>query len=315
MTRPREVIPGRFYQITRRCSEQRFLLRPDSITNSTFEYCLAVAAKEHGITVVDHMVLSNHYHMVIFDSYGSYPAFLELFHVLVARAMNTRWGRRDHFWTAAQTSVVFLPDLETLIDKLVYTITNPIKHCLVEQVHQWPGAQGYSRLLSGERTVCKRPSFFFSNNSSALPATAELVLELPDGFKDRDAFLARLARAVDLRVEEHAAERVKAGERCLGRRFVRRQEWWHRPTAEQRYTRATRDDVSPTFACKDEERRKKLIEARADFLDDYAAARERWLTHKRCEFPVGTYWLARYARARVAVSMVGGPVTLDWFAE
>jgi hypothetical protein len=28
MFRPREVLPGRTYMITRRCSERRFLLRP-----------------------------------------------------------------------------------------------------------------------------------------------------------------------------------------------------------------------------------------------------------------------------------------------
>ena len=45
MTLPREVIPERFYMVTRRCTQRLFLLRPDSETNNVFLYCLAEAAQ------------------------------------------------------------------------------------------------------------------------------------------------------------------------------------------------------------------------------------------------------------------------------
>ena len=45
MSLPREVLPGRTYMITRRCSERRFLLWPDNKTTNAFIYCLAVAAQ------------------------------------------------------------------------------------------------------------------------------------------------------------------------------------------------------------------------------------------------------------------------------
>ena len=41
---PCEVIPGRFYMVTRRCTQRQFLLRPDAETNNAFLYCLGVAA-------------------------------------------------------------------------------------------------------------------------------------------------------------------------------------------------------------------------------------------------------------------------------
>jgi hypothetical protein len=44
MTLPRQVVPGRDYMITRRCSERRFFLRPDDDTNDAFIYCLGLAA-------------------------------------------------------------------------------------------------------------------------------------------------------------------------------------------------------------------------------------------------------------------------------
>src|ERR1700759_5869300 len=41
---PRQVLPGQFYMITRRCSQRQFLLRPDRETNNAFTYCLIEAA-------------------------------------------------------------------------------------------------------------------------------------------------------------------------------------------------------------------------------------------------------------------------------
>jgi hypothetical protein len=46
MTLPRQVVPGRDYMITRRCSERRFFLCPDDDTNNAFLYCLALAATD-----------------------------------------------------------------------------------------------------------------------------------------------------------------------------------------------------------------------------------------------------------------------------
>ena len=46
MTLPRQVVPGRDYMITRRCSERRFFLRPDDDTNDAF-YCFYFQAMKH----------------------------------------------------------------------------------------------------------------------------------------------------------------------------------------------------------------------------------------------------------------------------
>jgi hypothetical protein len=45
VTIPRQVVPGRDYMVTRRCSERRFSLRPDEDTNNAFVYCLVLAVK------------------------------------------------------------------------------------------------------------------------------------------------------------------------------------------------------------------------------------------------------------------------------
>ena len=73
MTAPRMILPGRFYLVSRRCTQRQFLLRPDTETNNAFVYCLAVAADRLGIEVLLTCAMSNHHHTVVFDRYGTLP--------------------------------------------------------------------------------------------------------------------------------------------------------------------------------------------------------------------------------------------------
>ena len=82
--------------ITRRCSERRFLLRPDRETNNAFLYCLAVAAQRFGIKVIFTYAAANHDHTGIFAPDGRYPDFMAYFHKYVANprvAAKNKWAR------------------------------------------------------------------------------------------------------------------------------------------------------------------------------------------------------------------------------
>ena len=52
MSLPRQVLPGQFYMITRRCTQRQFLLRPVPATNNAFTYCLIEAAQRCEIDVL-----------------------------------------------------------------------------------------------------------------------------------------------------------------------------------------------------------------------------------------------------------------------
>ena len=62
MSTPREVLPGRTYMITRRCTQRQFLMRPDPETNNAFIYCLAEAAARYRIEIIFTVAMSNHHH-------------------------------------------------------------------------------------------------------------------------------------------------------------------------------------------------------------------------------------------------------------
>ena len=293
---PRQVLPRQFYLITRRCSRREFLLRPDPATNSAFLYCLIAAALRSEIDVLLPCVMSNHYHAVIYDRAGRYPEFIEHVHKLVARSQNALRGRWENLWSSEQTCVVKLVGREAVMDKLVYTATNPVQDHLVERVHHWPGVNGLAALLSGRSLRATRPLHFFRTNG-AMPEAVELALTLPLELGPADAVLAELrdrVRAVEL---ERAAERQRTGGRVQGRRAVLAQSWRDRPANSE-----PRRNLRPGVASRSKWTRIEALMRNRAFAVEYASARERWCTGAAAVFPPGTYWLQRFASVPVLQS-------------
>jgi REP element-mobilizing transposase RayT len=289
MTLPREIIPGRFYMITRRCTQRQFLLRPDRDTNNAFIYCLAEAARRSGIEVILPCAMSNHHHTVVFDRHGTLPAFTEHFHKLLARCQNALRGRWENLWAAEQVSVVRLVDAEDVMRKLVYAATNPVKDRLVERAHHWPGVNGLMSLLKGRALRASRPRHFFRSDGK-MPESVELQLALPMELGSGDAFLAELRRNVAACEADVLAERRRTGARLFGRRAVLLQSWRDSPA-----TSAPRHQLRPQVAAINKWSRVEALLRNRHFLAAYRAARERWAAGIPCPFPLGTYWLRRFA--------------------
>jgi REP element-mobilizing transposase RayT len=193
MTLPREVLPGRFYMVTRRCTQRQFLLRPDKETNNAFIYCLAEAAQRFDIDVILPTAMANHHHTVIYDRHGTVPAFTEHFHKMLAKSQNALRGRWENFWSSEQVCVVRLVDVADVLRKLVYAATNPVKDRLVERVHHWPGVNGLAALLGRRPLHAARPRHFFRPGGS-MPETVTLNLALPPELGDPQPIRDELRR-------------------------------------------------------------------------------------------------------------------------
>jgi hypothetical protein len=50
---------------------------------------------------------------------------------------------------------------DAVLDKLVYTATNPVQDHLVDRTHNWPGVNGLPALLAGRSLRATRPLHFF----------------------------------------------------------------------------------------------------------------------------------------------------------
>jgi len=289
MTLPREIVPGRFYMITRRCTQRQFLLRPDAETNNAFIYCLAEAAQRYDIDVLLPCAMSNHHHTVVYDRHSNLPAFTEHFHKLLAKCQNALRGRWENMWSSEQVCVVRLVDAIDVMRKLVYTATNPVKDRLVERAHQWPGVNGLAQLMAQRPLRATRPRHFFRADG-AMPEEVTLHLVLPPELGDPNSFREELRQQVAAVEVAVAAERRGTGAAVLGRRAICRQSWRESPR-----TCEPRRNLRPVIAARSPWSRIEALQRNREFVAAYREARDRWLAGTASIFPVGTYWLRRFA--------------------
>ncbi|MDX2024422.1 MAG: hypothetical protein SF187_29540 [Deltaproteobacteria bacterium] len=286
--------------ITRRCLQRMFLLRPDDETTNAFIYCLAIASKRSGIAVHGFLASSNHYHAVITDVLGLLPEFLEYFHRLLAKHQNALHGRCENMWSCEKTSVVWLVSPDDIIEKLVYTLANPVKDQLVEQAHHWPGATSYHATLHGKVLTASRPRRFFRTNGK-LPPFAALACVPPQVWQGeaQPQFVETLKERIRDVELAAAKERQRLGSKVIGRKAILSQSPTDSPSSPR-----TRNKLRPVLAAKNVQHRNAALAELRRFRNAYLVAREAWRSDKTQEFPIGTWWIARYAGARCAP---GGP--------
>lgn len=288
MSRPRQILPGRFYLLTRRCAQRQFLLRPDAVTNQAFVYCLAEAAQRFEIDILLPVAESNHHHTVLFDRHGRVPQFTEHFHKMLARCMNARWGRWENLWAAQEPCLTELLTRGAVIDKLVYAASNPVKDLLVDRAAHWPGVNGYVELLANRPLRAQRPTYFFRADG-VMPAEVSLALIIPPELGPAGEIVAAVRAGVERVEQEMAAHRAHTGKRVVGRRAIRAQSWQASPSSTE-----PRRNLRPRFAGPKDALLAAVARFR-DFLASYRDARKRWLLGaKKTVFPSGTYWLTRF---------------------
>ncbi|HEY0707830.1 MAG TPA: hypothetical protein VGG33_13585 [Polyangia bacterium] len=291
MSAPREIVPGRVYLVTRRCTQRQFLLRPDAETNNAFIYCLGYAAQRAAIKIVAFLASSNHYHAVVIDSDGRIPQFLEEFHRLVARHQNALRGRSENVWSTEQTSLVELVGESTALAKVIYTLANPVKDHLVAVAHHWPGASSLRATSHGETVSARRPLRFFRKEGQMPPTIKFRCHRIPGWEKMADDLYAAAINDGIKEVETiAAADRQRTGRSLLGRKAILGQSPNERPTSVPKKSSAHQKVASLSGWMKAEARARLKA-----FRAAYEAARQAWLQGERILFPQGTWWLKRFA--------------------
>ena len=298
MTLPRQVLPGCFYLLTRRCTQRQFLLRPDDATNNAFVYCLAEAAERFQIEVIIAQQMSNHHHTTLFDRYGRIIEFAAHFHKMLAKCQNSLRGRWENMWSTHPPSIVRLVDRNDVIDKIVYTATNPVLDHLVDRVDHWPGPKTVRAFLRQEPLRAHRPAHFF-REKGVMPASVTLNFTIPPELGDGEALIAEVRTRIAAVELECARQRMSSGRRIVGRGVILRQPWHASPE-----TLEPRRQMSPRVAAKSKWTRIEALQRNREFLDDYRRALRAWLAREQLGgepviFPAGTYWLVRHANVAV----------------
>ena len=307
MTRPRQIIPGRSYLLSRRCSQRQHLLRPGAYVDEIFLYCLGASLTRYDVTLHGYIAMSNHQHLLVRDNCGELPRFYAQFNNLVAKALNRHWGRWENLWAPGKPSVVRLIDAQDRFDKLVYLLANPVAAHLVEEAADWPGASSLSQHFSAETRRIMRPDGYFRENGP-MPSEVELAVAPVDGFEhlQRTEWMALLRSA--LRAEEQRARDERAAKKLvvLGRQAILSVAPTFRPD-----TLEPRRRLSPEVACRDPERRAEALSSLSGFRAAYKGAVRRLRAGERdVVFPEGAYRIRTLGIASPPTERPDGPAAV-----
>lgn len=294
VTLPRQILPGTFYLLTRRCVQRQFLFRPDEETNNAYAYCLAEAAERFQIELIAAQMMSNHHHVTLFDRFGRVIEFTAHLHGMLAKCQNALRGRWENAWSTESPSLVELIDPEDVIAKAVYTATNPVLDDLVDRVDHWPGPKTVPALLRQVPLEAVRPHYFFRDDGP-MPDRVSLRFVIPAELGEHDVVLAGLRERIAAVESQETHRRNESGKRIVGRRGILRQSWRESPVS-----REPRRNLKPRVAARWKWSRLEALRRNREFVDAYRAARTAWLTKRSTIFPAGTYWLARFAGVPVA---------------
>lgn len=282
MTAPRRILEGRTYELVRRCARREYRLQPTKSLNDLVRYALGYAAAKHDVQVHAFVVMSNHYHLLVTDTRGNLPAFMHDFNGLTARALNRSQGRWENFWTTGSYDNIELLTAATVIAKLVYIITNPVKDGAVAHHATWPGLLTRPEHLGHAVWTVDRPPNFFRENGPC-PDKTSLQLTLPPALADQSPL------AVQQTVARLVAKRERAyrlrGKRCIGAEAVKRIQPDYRPSS-----REPRRALRPRLAAShDAGVRVAAIGELRRFRAEYRDALSSYRRGHTPDFPLGTY--------------------------
>lgn len=176
--RIRHIEPFRLYNITVRCNDRQFLLKPNhapkhpllaagcpplsllksndripiSSTLNTIGYSLARAQELRPIPLYWAEYSINHGHIGAAtnpEKPGHLAEFMQIAQSGIARKLNKQWQREGHLFTGPYHIEPILDDMSAE-QKLTYSLANPLKDNLIERISENPFFSCYPFLAKGE---------------------------------------------------------------------------------------------------------------------------------------------------------------------
>ncbi|HET8937017.1 MAG TPA: transposase [Polyangiales bacterium] len=294
MSQPRRVLPGMTVMVTRRTLRRTHLLRPDRELNNLFLYCLAVLTRRYGIALHAVVVMSTHEHLVLTDTRGQLPRFLQDLHRLLALGIKVMRRWEGAVWDHEKPSVVELRTGQAVIETMAYVLANPVAAGLVRHSHQWPGVTLAATHNENLRVTATRPEAYFDQQNPSWPDTALLTLAAPSVGVAADVLheqvVVELAR---LEADAHSTVTKRGG------RFMKPKQISKLSPYDRATTWEPLRDRNPHFAVGRGQRGaffEAVLVLRA-FRKAHREALELWRTGVRdVVFPLGT-WLMSWSHA------------------
>jgi hypothetical protein len=192
----------------------------------------------------------------------------------------------------ARPNYCVLPQSGDVMDKVVYTLTNPVKAGLVKEHHLWPGAISNAAQLAKGRITTKRPKKFFARTDDPELLTRELILTPIPGAgvlspEDYRKLVTERVTAEEARIAE---EREASGLPWMGRKKCLAINPYDAPARSWKPF-----SLRPTVSSKNDEARRCRIQRQKQLRELYATARKAFREgHRDVAFPEGTFFLRVY---------------------
>ena len=287
--------PERYYLLTNRTEQGRFLFRPDAECRRIAKGCLAWAAEKCGVRLVAYVFISNHFHIVAAFPDASRGEFMREFQGELSGRIGDH--REDYDGTVFNDSYHPLPllDPETLLERISYTVNNAVRHGLVTHPEAWPGVCSFENLRDGTPLVGHwldhNRWHNLSRRKEPPPRKAAMVehvidLHIPECLPG-ETEQERRRLMLDKIEEERKRFCFEAGID----RHCRPDSPSEFKTMDWRTKQRLEDESKPRKACaaKDPSRVADYLEMRRETDADYRAAAEAWKAGEPATFPLGTY--------------------------
>jgi len=290
MSHARRVLKGSTLAVVRRCSERRFFLRPGRRLNRLIRFLLATYAKRYGIKLHAFVFMGNHFHLILTDTRGLLPKFMEQLDAMLTRVINKQLGRQGRLWESKPYTSWVFETREELLQHLVYLVANPVEAHVVRRPERWPGVISLpSHVGSSLRVkVPRRGLFGRGSEGSALGSESILEVHVPPFFEGKDRYRRLFQTALDAYLTElHARPGGYSG-----RQSAKTLDPFSAPEGSRT---GPSFGLVPALTNATKEKRLELKLWRRAVRD----ASLRWRTNKRAKFPEGTWLLVQRYGAKL----------------
>lgn len=292
--------PDRYYLLSNRVHEGQFLFRPDRECCRILKGCLARYVVRKNVRLVAYGFPSNHFHLVAGFPDRNRAAFMREFESELSYRINKYRGRSDSIFTKTYHPKTIIGS-EALLDKISYTVNNPVRHGLVTHPEAWPGPTSITQHREDTPLVghwLDRNKWYNLRRRKDPPPRREAMIEyradlhVPECLPGEDAEERR--QSIRARIEQDRKKFCK--EAGLDRHRRSKNPEYYRGVDWRQTQEIDEDWCNIRKACeadRDDDEADRIVaeylEWRREIDRQYRAAAEAWKNGEEATFPIGTY--------------------------
>ena len=293
---PRYVEPNSLVEVTVRCTQGRYLLRPSPELNETFIGVLGRAQEKTGLRLVGTVAMSSHYYLLaVPKDQKQLSRFMCFVNGNLSKEIGRLHGWPGTLWESRYHSIPVDKDEATQVARLRYLLSQGVKEDLVERPEEWPGVHCARALSEGtellgkwcDRTKLYRQRVIEKKDVTEEDCTEEVALRFsplpcwqhypPEKYQEEVRML------VQKMVDQASQRRSYSEEIVLGAQGVMEEDPHHLPTQRKRST-------APLFHASSSATYKLLYKAFSAVYAAYRLAAEKLRAgFTDVEYPEGTF--------------------------